>query len=361
MTKRPKGVSSYRDRHGKLWWRFRQKGLKPSQTRALFDSADWWAWYNAALEGVADRQGARRPGATKAGSLDALAVAYYTSSDWQLLSASTKATYRGILDRFRKDHGALPAQLLKAHHVRRILDARAKTPAAANNLLKVLRALMRYAVDRSLRPDDPTQGVRPFRYKTDGFHTWSEEEIAAFDARWPLGTQERLAKDLLLFTAQRSGDVRTLGPQNVRNEFVSLRQQKTGTRLEIPLHPALKASIAARPASNLAFLTGRHGEPYTAAGFGNWLSAAAREAGLPPGVSAHGLRKAAARRLAEAGCSVHQIQSITGHKTLKEVERYTRAASQKGLALAAMAKIGGTETEHPTSNLDNRLDKRAAN
>jgi integrase len=286
-------------------------------------------------------------------------VAYYTSSDWQLLGPSTQATYRGIIDRFRVEHGDKPVALLQAHHVRQILDAKAKTPAAANNLLKVLRVLMRYAVDRNLRRDDPTQGVKPLRYRTDGFHTWSEDEIAAFDKRWPTGTQERLAKDLLLHTAQRSGDVRMMGRQHVRKGVVSVRQQKTGTWLDIPVHASLEASIAARPSNHLTFLTTQHGEPYTSAGFGNWFRDAARKAGLPAGVSAHGLRKAAARRLAEAGCSAHQIQAVTGHKTLKEVERYTRAVAQKGLAEAAMSRVAGTHPEQILSNPVCRLDKSA--
>src|SRR5262245_21768537 len=68
------------------------------------------------------------------------------------------------------------------------------------------------------------------------------------------------------------------------------------------------------------------------------MSDAIREAGLPPCCKAHGLRKAAARRLAEAGCSAHEIMAVTGHKTLGEVERYTRAAEQERLNAAAMAK-----------------------
>ena len=62
----------------------------------------------------------------------------------------------------------------------------------------------------------------------------------------------------------------------------------------------------------------------------------------------HGLRKAAARRLAEAGCSTHQIRAITGHATLKEVERYTKAADQKRLAEQAIEKLKGTQTEQKT-------------
>jgi integrase len=58
------------------------------------------------------------------------------------------------------------------------------------------------------------------------------------------------------------------------------------------------------------------------------------------GLTAHGLRKAAARRLAEAGCTALQIAAITGHKTLKEVSRYTAAADQGRMARDAMKRIG---------------------
>jgi integrase len=355
-AKRPRGVSCYRDRHGKLWWKFRARGLPSATTKALFGSAEWWTWYNGAASGERAPKGAGAE-RTKAGTLNALVVAYYTSADWQLLSKSTQATYRGIIDRFRAEHGDKPYAKIESHHVRTILDARAGTPAAANNLLKVLRALMRFALDRNLMKADPTVGVRPLRYRTEGFHTWSEEEIAIFDARWPLGSQERLAKDLLLYTAQRSSDVRVMGLQHVRGGIVKVRQQKTGATLEIPLHAALRASLDARPTNQLTFITTPTGEPYTPAGFGNWFSEAARKAGLPVGVSAHGLRKAAARRLAEAGCTASEIAAMTGHRTLKEVSRYTRAADQRSMATAAIAKIGGTESEQELSNQANWLDK----
>jgi integrase len=96
-------------------------------------------------------------------------------------------------------------------------------------------------------------------------------------------------------------------------------------------------AISAMPPSNLTFLTTSHGKPFTSPGFGNWFREACNAAGLPKGLSAHGLRKAAARRLAEAGCSANVIASITGHKSLKEVERYTKAADQARMARDAMA------------------------
>lgn len=73
-----------------------------------------------------------------------------------------------------------------------------------------------------------------------------------------------------------------------------------------------------------------------------------REAGLPDGLSPHGLRKATCRRLAEAGCSAHEIMAISGHQSLAEVTRYTVAASRKDLAARAMLALGGTEDETAT-------------
>lgn len=147
----------------------------------------------------------------------------------------------------------------------------------------------------------------------------------------------RLAVDLLLYTAQRSGDVRVMGRQNVRDGRIKVRQEKTREFVDMPIHRELQKSLDAAPLGQLTFIVTQAGEPFTAKGFGNWISAAAKEAGLPPGAAAHGLRKAAARRLAEAGASAHEIMAVTGYRTLKEVERYTRTAAMKGLATSAMA------------------------
>ncbi|MBI4334657.1 MAG: tyrosine-type recombinase/integrase [Chloroflexi bacterium] len=119
---------------------------------------------------------------------------------------------------------------------------------------------------------------------------------------------------------------------------IRLRQQKTRTELEIPVHPALAASIAAAPNGNLTFLVTAYGKPFTAAGFGGWFRDRCDEAGLDH-CTAHGLRKASARRLTEAGCTSHEIMAITGHRSLAEAERYTRAADQKRGAVSAFGKL----------------------
>ena len=106
--------------------------------------------------------------------------------------------------------------------------------------------------------------------------------------------------------------------------------------MEIPILPGLQEVLSANRAEHLTFLTTRAGEPFTAPGFTNWFRDMCRAAGLPPGLSAHGLRKAVCRRLAEAGCSANEIAAISGHASLREVERYTKAADRKRMATTAM-------------------------
>jgi integrase len=79
-----------------------------------------------------------------------------------------------------------------------------------------------------------------------------------------------------------------------------------------------------------------------------------------PQCSAHGLRKLAAKRLAEAGCSDRQIMAITGHKTVSEVSRYTKAAEQAKLAEQAMARLSKRTKQHvELSSIPTLLDKTA--
>jgi len=130
-----------------------------------------------------------------------------------------------------------------------------------------------------------------------------------------------------------------MGRQHVRGGVLIVRQQKTGRVLEIPIHPKLAEILAATEGNNLTFLVTGNGKPFSAAGFGNLFRQWCDEAGIPKHCSAHGLRKAACRRLAEAGCSEHEISAISGHASLSEVQRYTRAANQARMAKAAMASV----------------------
>jgi len=194
-----------------------------------------------------------------------------------------------------------------------------------------------------LRQDDPTVGIKPAKsVASGGYHSWSEEEIAQYEAKHPIGTRARLAMGLLLYTAQRRGDIVRMGPQHVRDGMITVRAQKTsrttGKVLRIPVHRTLAELLVAAPTKHLTFLITRAGAPFSAAGFGNKMREWCDEAGLPQ-CTAHGLRKAECRRLAEAGCSEHEIAAISGHESLSEIRTYTRAAEQARLARAAMQTV----------------------
>jgi integrase len=127
---------------------------------------------------------------------------------------------------------------------------------------------------------------------------------------------------------------------------LSFVQGKTGTLVEVPVTDALRAAIDACPSNHLTFLVTSQGQPFTDAGFTNWFRDRCNEAGLPNGLSAHGLRKARSQLIAEKGVSAHGIAAVTGHKTLSEVQRYTATFDRRKLAVEAMrGEITATTSE----------------
>ena len=335
MARSPKWVHSFVDRHGKPRFYFRRAGFKKVPLPGLPWSPEFMAAYEAALAGQ-PRQ--IETAQVKPGTIRALAVSYFSSLGFRSMKPSTQSVYRNAIERLCKDHGEKGATTLQREHIVKLMAARAERPESANLLRKVVRAMMQHAVEIGLRPDDPTRDVRAIRVKSDGYHSWSEAEISQFEKCHEVGSRPRLALALLLYTGQRRSDVVTMGRQHIRDGAIHVRQVKTGAALAIPVHPALGAIIEDTAADHLTFLTTQFGKPFTAAGFGNWFREQCDLARLPH-CSAHGLRKAAARRLAEAGCTEHEIASVTGHASLREVARYTKAANQAQLAASAMEKV----------------------
>jgi integrase len=219
-----------------------------------------------------------------------------------------------------------------------------------------LRVLLDYAVSIDMIASNPAIGVKRYKSRSDGFHTWSEVEAARFEAAYPIGTQERLAFALAIYTGQRVSDLVRMGQQHVKGEWIAVRQQKTNTPLMLKMHPELRHILASVPRSNLTFLVTEHGAPFSAAGLSNWFGKRCRAIGLL-NCTAHGLRKAACKRMADAGCTVHEIAAVSGHKSLKEIERYTREADQARLAGQALERQLRAEREQDLSSLQTRLDK----
>lgn len=334
-------IKRFTDRHGKrrVYYappRGKLIPLPPEENTPAFLAA-----YQAAREGSTPPQiGESR---TKPGSIGALIVLYLQSPEWARLAASTKKSTKLIIEKLREEHGHRPVATMQVEQARALVRKRADKPAAANRILKVLRALMQLAVNSGWRRDNPTREVQPIRYKTKEIETWSEADISRFIERWPLGTREHLALSLLLYTGQRQSDVVRMGPQHVRDGRIELRQVKTGTAVAVPIHPKLAEAIAAHPQRHAVYLTTSTGKPFSVAGLGNWLREARTAAGMAPAMSPHGLRKAAARRLAEAGCSALQIQAVLGHRSLREMEKYVREADRVHLADTAIATLRRTE------------------
>jgi len=248
----------------------------------------------------------------------------------------TLETRRGILRKYAREHGHKPIASVTTDELTRLLAS--MPPGAAENLLKAIRGLMKWGVEKGEIKTDPSVGVKLKRRKSGGFHTWTEQEIAQFEFHHPVGSKARLAFALALYTGQRRGDVIRMGRQHIRDGILHLKQRKTGAELAIPVHADLREILEATPSEHLTFIVNAWGKPFTPGAFSNWFREQCDAAGLPKVCSAHGLRKAACRRFAEAGCSAHEIMAISGHVTLAEVQRYTVAADRARLAKRAMAK-----------------------
>jgi integrase len=340
MNRLPKYVHGFIDRHDKPRFYFRRVGLKNVPLPGLPWSPEFMAAYEVALGGQPLVIGVGR---VKPGTIRALAVSYFNSLDFGSMKPSTQSVYRNIIDRLCVEHGDKRAATLQRQHIVKLMAARADKPESANGLRKTLRAMMKHAIEIELREDDPTREIKALRPKSkQGFHRWTEPEIAQFETRHPIGTKARLALALGLYTGQARQDVVRMGPQHITDEVLTWVRGKTetttGTELAIPIHPILRKIIDATPSGHLTFLVTKFGKPFAAAGFGNWFREQCDMANLPH-CSFHGLRKAASVRLADAGCSVHEIAAITGHASLKEVQRYTKGADQKRLARSAMNKM----------------------
>lgn len=275
------------------------------------------------------------------------------SAQFKRLNERTRHVRRLILDDFclERDkgnpggppHSDKPFRLMKPRHIRKFMDDRADRPEAANSLVKALRQIYGYAVERDLMDANPAKEVSYLSSANpDGHHAWTVEEIRQCEAVHPVGSMARLALALLLYTGQRRSDVVQIARQHITGGRLALTQTKGRSRkpitINIPLHPQLQAVIDATPGTGPSLLSTEFGKPFTVAGFGNHFRKWCTDANLPH-CSAHGLRKALSALLAEAGAGENEIMAVTGHTTSKEVLRYTRSARRKLMADNAISRL----------------------
>jgi integrase len=337
-------VDTFTDRNGHKRYYFRHGRGARVPLPGLPGSHEFMAAYQASLADQAAPSVPKRRQRGEPGTFDDLAQRYFESPDYAQLTEGTRNTYKLLIEKLIADEGigGRLVRQMRREHAGRMIAKRASTPAAANNCLNVLRILVKYAMDLGWRDDDPTLRIK--RFALGEHHSWDDKEIAAFEARWPIGSRERVAFALLLYTGQRLGDVGKMSWRDLDGSGINVVQTKTKEKLWVPLHPDLAAILAQWPRTHIAIITTNFGKPFSADGFGQWMAKKIAKAGLPERCVTHGLRKAAARRLADAGCTPHQIMSITGHRSLSEVERYTRAAAQRRLAQGAIDRLQGQAT-----------------
>jgi enterobacteria phage integrase len=337
--KLPPYVECWRDRHGKVRTYFRKNRGPRIPLPTAIGSAEFNAAYQAAVAGQIAIS-CDRWGDAKQGTIGALIVSYLRSPGYQSLRDTTKKGYTSRIETLRKHHGhrAL-AGMTRERIITGILQPYAKKPGAGLSMLKMLRVLIRHAIEIGWLKHDPSFGIK--RPRTNEIRSWTESEIAAFEQHWPIGTKQRVGFALTLYTGQRRSDVHRMTWTDVSKETIRVVQQKTGRKLTIPLHRDLLAVLATAERDQVTIINTEYAKPFTVDGFSQWFRDAITAAGLPLDCQPHGLRKAAGRRLAEAGCTAHEIMAVLGHKTLAEAERYTREADQARLAIEAMTKLEG--------------------
>jgi integrase len=355
-------IQAWVDSEGRPHHYFRRPGYKRLPLPGLVGSDAFMEAYRAALAQSAEPIGAKR---IKAGTVAAAVAAYlmspsFTSSD--RFAAGTQGARRAILQRFRDRYGDMPIGLMPPKFIDALLGK--MKPHAARNWFKAIRALCQFCVEQRLIKADPTQGMKlPKVKKSEGHHTWNENEIEQFEATHPIGSKARLALALGIFTLQRRGDVIEMGRQHIgRGDVIrvgphvidkwlrSMTQNKTRARYDLPIFPQLTEILDATPSGHLTFLVTKRDRPYSGNDFSEQFRVWCDDAGLPKRCTFHGLRKFGCVLFAERGCGAPEIASWSGHMTLKEVERYIRAANQKRLARSAMVKVLTAQVEADEEN-----------
>lgn len=368
----PAYVTRFVDRHGKERLRFRRKGFASHYFQAPLGTEDFRTEYHLCMNPGAAKP-VESPRSTP-GTIDDLVARYCAVPERLGPSAVTQGKVRAVIEDFRNGRGDRPVKLLTFEHIDAIIaKKKIKTGSgnktkggvhAARKLRKELIRLFDFAVKLGMCERNPAAMSQPVKTpnseKSSGFHTWTEPEIAQYRARHALGTRARLAMELILWTDQRRSDAIHLGRQHIQGGRFRITQQKTGKQLWIAVPPQLLEAIVAMPpkdSSPMCFLVTEFGRPFTVAGFGNKMREWCDQAGLPH-CSAHGLRKATMRRMADLQMPNQQMKKVSGHSKDDEVAHYTASADQMRLADDAITALARWEMSNLSSGLDTVTEYR---
>lgn len=357
------------DRHGNVRLYVRKRGKRKVRLHETPGTDAFMAEYRRALaeiEGlVAPKAAVRARQPAAKGSLRWLVQQYMASGEFRQLNPDTQRARRSVLEGLCQEtdskgleHGEKPFARMEARHVLKLRDAKAALPGAANNRVKYLSYVFSWAMLPAvgLAQANPCRGVPKLRpRRPDGHLAWGTAQCAAFEARWPLGTQARLAYEIFRETDLRRSDACRLGPQHVRDGRIRMTLKKGAgiapVEVNIPMSQRLLEAIESTPRAkgHLAFLVTYQGRPYSVAGLGNAMRAWCDQAGLQ-GYSAHGLRKFGATVMAEGGATELELMAFHGWTDPAQARVYTRKARAGKLADRAAASRRAAETEEQKSD-----------
>lgn len=340
---RIKYVREYAD--GRCYFQRHRRGRKV-RMKAAKDTPEFHAEYARLL---GQHQPAKAPQGPVTDTWRWLCVQYMKSPAFKQLDERFQRTRKGILEHTWDEpvkpgaamtFAAVPVAQLTTKALRVLRDRKSAVdlPEAANNRVKAIRAVFKWAMKDEHVETNPARDLEMVKNKSAGWHSWEVEEVRQFEERHPIGTKARLALALLMYTGVRRSDVVLLGKQHVRTGWIKFKALKNLVTVEAPVLPELQRIIEASPTGDLTFLVTDYGRPFTANGFGGKFRDWCDQAGLPQ-CSAHGLRKAAATLAAENGATSQQLMAIFGWLTLKEAEHYTRTAERRKMAGDAMGLL----------------------
>lgn len=280
-------------------------------------------------------------------SVGALVSAYRISQEYLRLAPTTKAGYELTLDEWKYAAGN-PVKDITRRQILHMRDAIAASrgPAAANSFISATSVLLAWALDREWITATPATKIKAI--EIGNYPAWTPKQAEIALAGLP--ELMRRAVVLGLHTGQRRGDLVRMRWMDIQGPALRVVQQKTRAKLLIPITPELGEELAAwrkdikdvkdiEDANSRTILVTKRGRPWIDTYLSREMGAAVQAIGLPAGLNIHGLRKLAASNLAQAGCSTHEIASITGHKSLGMVELYTRSVNQERLAEAAVLRL----------------------
>lgn len=343
------GNTPHVDRHGKKRWRLRIKSRGvDTYLPGSYGSAEFREAYHLAIDGA--KVGIQEPRAPT-GTLAWLIESYLRSPRHKNKSESTRRVLRRELDWLREVAGKYPFASFRAKHIEAVM-AKKDGPAAANKVRKNFSLLFTFAIKNELMAANPARAADRLKESRDGYHTWTESEMAQFLAFYPSGTKERLVFMLAMNTGAARQDIAAMTRGNLSNNRISYRRGKTEIGGDYEILPELATELAYLPAGQMMLVAhGAKALPYKPETLGNWFRKVCDAAGLPH-CSLHGVRKGQATAIADEGGTEFEVMSFLAHASPKEAATYTKKAGRAKLADSGLAR---TKKEQTLPNHTKRL------